>query len=41
MNVKNMALMFMGFIVRAAILAIAVLVIFRIGQKAYDFGFRI
>lgn len=41
MSVKNMALMFMGFIVRAAILAIAVLVIFRIGQKAYDFGFRI
>ena len=41
MNVKNMALMFMGFIVRAAVLAIVVLVIFRTGQKAYDFGFRI
>lgn len=41
MNVKNMTLMFMGFIVRAAILAIVVLVIFRTGQKAYDFGFRI
>ena len=41
MNVKNMALMFMGFLVRAAILAIVVLVIFRTGQKAYDFGFRI
>ncbi len=41
MNVKNLALGFMGFIVRAAILAIAILVIFRIGQEAYDFGFRI
>ena len=41
MNIKNLALGFMGFIVRAAILAIAILVIFRIGQEAYDFGFRI
>ncbi len=41
MNIKNLALGFMGFIVRASILAIAVLVIFRTGQKAYDFGFRI
>ncbi len=41
MNVKNMALIFMGFIVRASILALVILVIFRIGQKAYDFGFRI
>ncbi|MCR5830584.1 MAG: endolytic transglycosylase MltG [Lachnospiraceae bacterium] len=31
----------MGFIVRASILAIAILVIFKTGQKAYDFGFRI
>lgn len=41
MNVKNMALIFMGFIVRAALLAIVVLAIFKTGQKAYDFGFRI
>ena len=41
MNIKNLALGFMGFIVRAAILAIVILVIYRTGQKAYDFGFRI
>jgi len=41
MNIKDLALMFMGFIVRASIIAIAVLVIFKTGQKAYDFGFRI
>ena len=41
MNIKSIALGFMGFIVRAAILAIAILVVFRIGQEAYDFGFRI
>lgn len=41
MNIKNLALGFMGFIVRASILAIAILVIFKTGQKAYDFGFRI
>ncbi|MCR5590552.1 MAG: endolytic transglycosylase MltG [Lachnospiraceae bacterium] len=31
----------MGFIVRASILAIAILVIFKAGEKAYDFGFRV
>ena len=41
MNIKNIALGFMGFIVRASILASAILVIFKTGQKAYDFGFRI
>ena len=41
MNIKNLALGFMGFIVRASNLAIAILVIFRTGQKAYEFGFRI
>ena len=41
MNVKSIALGFMGFIVRASILAVIILVIFRTGQKAYDFGFRI
>lgn len=41
MNVKNLALGFMGFIVRAAILAVAILLIYKAGQKAYDFGFRI
>ncbi len=41
MNIKNLALGFMGFIVRASILAVAILVIFKTGQKAYDFGFRI
>lgn len=41
MNIKSMALIFMSFIVRASVLAIAILVIFKTGQAAYDFGFRI
>lgn len=41
MKIKNIALGFMGFIIRAAILAVAVLAIYKAGQKAYDFGFRI
>lgn len=41
MNVKNLALGFMGFIVRAALLAVIIMVIIKTGQKAYDFGFRI
>lgn len=41
MNVKNLALGFMGFIVRAAILAVAVMAIIKTGKTAYDFGFRI
>ena len=41
MNIKSIALGFMGFIVRASILAVIILVIFRTGQKAYEFGFRI
>ncbi len=41
MNIKSIALIFMSFIVRASILAIAILVVFKTGQKAYDFGFRI
>lgn len=41
MNVKNLALGFMGFIVRAALLVVIIMVIIKTGQKAYDFGFRI
>lgn len=41
MNVKNLALGFMGFIVRAAILAVAIMAIIKTGKTAYDFGFRI
>ena len=41
MNIKSIALGFMGFIVRASILAVAILVIVRAGEKAYEFGFRI
>ena len=41
MNIKSIALGFMGFIVRASVLAVLILVIFRTGQKAYEFGFRI
>lgn len=41
MNIKSIALTFMSFIVRASILAVAILVIARVGKEAYDFGFRI
>ena len=41
MNVKSIALGFMGFIVRASILAVLILVVARVGKAAYDFGFRI
>ncbi len=41
MNIKNLTLSFMGFIVRAVVLVILVLIIFRTGQEAYEFGFRI
>ncbi len=41
MNVKNLALGFMGFIIRACLLAIAILMVGKIGKEAYDFGFRI
>ncbi len=41
MNIKSIALIFMSFIVRASLLAVAILVVFRTGEKAYDFGFRI
>lgn len=41
MNVKNLALGFMGFIVRAALIVVIIMVIIKTGQKAYDFGFRI
>lgn len=41
MNIKSIALGFMSFVVRAAILAVIILVVVRAGQEAYDFGFRI
>ncbi|MBR6158729.1 MAG: endolytic transglycosylase MltG [Lachnospiraceae bacterium] len=41
MNIKSIALIFMSIIVRASILAVAILAVFRTGEKAYDFGFRI
>ena len=41
MNIKSIALGFMSFVVRAAILAVAILVIVKAGEEAYDFGFRI
>lgn len=41
MNIKSVALIFMSLIVRASILALAILAVYRVGQEAYDFGFRI
>lgn len=41
MNIKSIALIFMSIIVRASILAVAILAVFKTGEKAYDFGFRI
>ena len=41
MDIKQIALSFMSTAVRIVILAVAVLVIYKAGIKAYDFGFRI
>lgn len=41
MNVKSIALGFMGFIIRASVLAIAIMMVAKVGKQAYDFGFRI
>lgn len=41
MNVKSLAIGFMGFVIRGVILVILILSVYKVGQKAYDFGFRI
>ncbi len=41
MNIKSIALGFMGFIVRASILAVLIMIIAKVGHEAYEFGFRI
>lgn len=41
MNVKQLALSFMGTAIRLVILAAAILAIYKAGLKAYDFGYRI
>lgn len=40
-DVKSIAINFIGFIIRGVILVFAVMSIYQAGQKAYDFGFRI
>ena len=40
-DIKQIALSFMSFVIRGAILAFIIMGIYRAGQKAYDFGFRI
>lgn len=39
--IKDIAMSFIGFVIRAVILVLLVLGLYRAGQKAYDFGFRI
>lgn len=41
MNVKSLAIGFMGFVIRGVILVILILTVYKVGQKAYDFGFGI
>jgi len=40
-DIKGIAIGFIGFVIRGVILVFAILAIYRAGQKAYDFGFRI
>ena len=40
-DIKAIALGFIGFVIRGVILVLLILSIYRAGQKAYDFGFRI
>lgn len=40
-DIKQIALSFMSLVVRGAILVFVVSMIYKAGQKAYDFGFRI
>lgn len=41
MKVRDIALGFIGFVIRGVILVLMILAVYRAGQKAYDFGFRI
>lgn len=41
MKGKQLTMSFLGTVIRVAVLIIAVLLIYRAGLKAYDFGFRI
>ncbi|MCR4924372.1 MAG: endolytic transglycosylase MltG [Lachnospiraceae bacterium] len=41
MKVKDLAIGFIGTVIRLAVVAIAILMIFNVGKKAYDFGYRI
>lgn len=41
MKVRDIALGLIGFVVRGVILVLMILAVYRAGQKAYDFGFRI
>lgn len=40
-NIKHLAMAFIGFVIRGVILACLILLVYRAGQYAYDFGFRI
>lgn len=40
-DIKQIALSFMSLVIRGLILAFVIMGIYRAGQKAYDFGFRI
>ena len=40
-DIKSLAMNFIGFIIRGVILVFAVMAVYQAGQKAYDFGYRI
>ena len=41
MDIKAMAMGFIGFVIRGVILIFLILGVYRAGEKAYDFGYRI
>lgn len=40
-DIKRMAMAFIGFVIRGVILIFLIMSVYKTGQKAYDFGFRI
>ena len=41
MDVRSIAVGFIGFVIRGVVLILLVMTVYKAGQKAYDFGFRI
>ena len=41
MKIKQLTFSFIGTVIRIVIIAVAALLIYKAGQKAYDFGYRV